>query len=44
MAKREGQLSLGAFLLFTGHHLAAWRHPSASDSTRPNDRRSPAPA
>jgi FMN-dependent oxidoreductase (nitrilotriacetate monooxygenase family) len=33
MAKRDGQLSLGAFLLFTGHHLAAWRHPGASDST-----------
>jgi FMN-dependent oxidoreductase (nitrilotriacetate monooxygenase family) len=33
MAKRDGQMSLGAFLLFTGHHLAAWRHPGASDST-----------
>ncbi|PZM14890.1 LLM class flavin-dependent oxidoreductase [Rhizobium tubonense] len=33
MAKRDGQLSLGAFLLHTGHHVAAWRHPGASDST-----------
>ena len=33
MAKRDGQLSLGAFLLFTGHHLAAWRHPDAAQST-----------
>jgi FMN-dependent oxidoreductase (nitrilotriacetate monooxygenase family) len=37
MAKRDGQLSLGAFLLYTGHHLAAWRHPGASDSTRFED-------
>jgi len=29
MAKREGQLKLGAFLYFTGHHVAAWRHPEA---------------
>ena len=32
MARREGQFSLGAFLLFTGHHVAAWRHRNASDS------------
>ncbi|MGL4285288.1 MAG: LLM class flavin-dependent oxidoreductase [Phreatobacter sp.] len=32
MARRKDQLSLGAFLLFTGHHVAAWRHPSASAS------------
>lgn len=32
MAKRNDKMSLGAFLLFTGHHVAAWRHPSASDS------------
>lgn len=32
MAKRNDRMSLGAFLLFTGHHVAAWRHPSASDS------------
>ena len=37
MAKRDGQLSLGAFLLYTGHHVAAWRHPGASDSTRFSD-------
>jgi FMN-dependent oxidoreductase (nitrilotriacetate monooxygenase family) len=33
MAKRDGQMSLGAFLLYTGHHVAGWRHPGASDST-----------
>ena len=33
MSRRDGQLSLGAFLLFTGHHVAAWRHPNAADST-----------
>jgi len=32
MARRKEKLSLGAFLLFTGHHVAAWRHPAASDS------------
>lgn len=37
MAKRNEQMSLGAFLLFTGHHLAAWRHPGASDSTQFRD-------
>lgn len=30
MAKRKDQIKLGAFLLFTGHHVAAWRHPDAS--------------
>ncbi|MBA8880045.1 LLM class flavin-dependent oxidoreductase [Phyllobacterium myrsinacearum] len=30
MAKRKDQIKLGAFLLFTGHHVAAWRHPQAS--------------
>lgn len=29
MQKREGSLKLGAFLYFTGHHVAAWRHPEA---------------
>ncbi|GLS24039.1 monooxygenase [Labrys miyagiensis] len=29
MTKRKGQLKLGAFLYFTGHHVAAWRHPEA---------------
>src|SRR5437016_7000523 len=32
MNRRKDKLSLGAFLLFTGHHVAAWRHPHASDS------------
>lgn len=34
MAKREGQLSLGAFFYFTGHHVAAWRHPEAQAGDR----------
>ena len=29
MAARSGQLHLGAFLYPGGHHVAAWRHPSA---------------
>ena len=37
MSKRKGKLSLGAFLMFTGHHVAAWRLPSASDSTTLRD-------
>ena len=32
MSRRKEKLSLGAFLLFTGHHVAAWRSPHASDS------------
>jgi len=32
MSRRKEKLSLGAFLLFTGHHVAAWRSPEASDS------------
>jgi len=32
MSRRKEKLSLGAFLLFTGHHVAAWRSPDASDS------------
>lgn len=27
--KRNGQLHLGAFLYFTGHHHAGWRHPAS---------------
>lgn len=27
MSQRPRQLSLGAFLMATGHHVAAWRHP-----------------
>ncbi|CCM76806.1 LLM class flavin-dependent oxidoreductase [Rhizobium mesoamericanum] len=33
MAKRKDKIKLGAFLLFTGHHVAAWRHPKASVGT-----------
>lgn len=29
MAKREGQLHLGAFIYFSGHHHAGWRHPES---------------
>jgi len=25
----DGKLRLGAFLMSTGHHVAAWRHPDA---------------
>lgn len=28
MSRSDRQLSLGAFLMATGHHLAAWRHPT----------------
>ncbi|GAS81901.1 LLM class flavin-dependent oxidoreductase [Paenibacillus amylolyticus] len=27
--KRQGQLHLGAFIYFTGHHHAGWRHPES---------------
>lgn len=37
MAQRKDQLRLGAFLLFTGHHVAAWRLPSSSASTTLED-------
>jgi N-acetyl-S-(2-succino)cysteine monooxygenase len=37
MPRREGQLSLGAFLMFTGHHVAAWRLPQSSDCTTLSD-------
>jgi FMN-dependent oxidoreductase (nitrilotriacetate monooxygenase family) len=30
MAKRSGQLKLGAFLHPSGHHIAAWRHADAN--------------
>lgn len=33
MARRKDKLKLGAFLLFTGHHVAAWRHPQAGEGT-----------
>ncbi|GCF07030.1 LLM class flavin-dependent oxidoreductase [Dictyobacter arantiisoli] len=29
MSSHKGQLKLGAFLMNTGHHVAAWRHPDA---------------
>ncbi|MBE7680576.1 LLM class flavin-dependent oxidoreductase [Paenibacillus sp. P13VS] len=29
MNKRQGQLHLGAFIYFTGHHHAGWRHPES---------------
>jgi FMN-dependent oxidoreductase (nitrilotriacetate monooxygenase family) len=29
MTKRKDQIRLGAFLMATGHHVAAWRHPAA---------------
>jgi FMN-dependent oxidoreductase (nitrilotriacetate monooxygenase family) len=29
MAQRRSGLKLGAFLMATGHHIAAWRHPQA---------------
>lgn len=33
MIRRKDQMKLGAFLLFTGHHVAAWRHKSAMQGT-----------
>ena len=29
MANADGKLRLGAFLMSTGHHVAAWRHPDS---------------
>jgi alkanesulfonate monooxygenase len=29
MSSEKGQIKLGAFLMNTGHHVAAWRHPDA---------------
>ncbi|MER8961119.1 LLM class flavin-dependent oxidoreductase [Mesorhizobium sp. M0701] len=37
MARRKDKLKLGAFLLFTGHHVAAWRHPAAGEGTSLGD-------
>ncbi|ESZ45691.1 LLM class flavin-dependent oxidoreductase [Mesorhizobium sp. RSR565B] len=37
MARRKDKLKLGAFLLFTGHHVAAWRHPQAAEGTSLGD-------
>lgn len=37
MSVRKDQIKLGAFLLFTGHHVAAWRHKDASQGDRLED-------
>lgn len=37
MTRRNETLKLGAFLLFTGHHVGAWRHPDAAESTTLRD-------
>ena len=29
MARQTRQLHLGAFIMATGHHIAAWRHPDS---------------
>lgn len=29
MVKRAGQIRLGAFIYYSGHHSASWRHPEA---------------
>jgi len=31
-SKKPRQIKLGAFLMETGHHIAAWRHPDALES------------
>ncbi|ANY73056.1 nitrilotriacetate monooxygenase [Paenibacillus ihbetae] len=36
MSQQERRLSLGAFLMNYGHHIAAWRHPESS-KVRPID-------
>ena len=36
MAKRKGQLRLGAFFNPTGHHVASWRHPDAQADANVN--------
>jgi len=38
MTSRKQQLSLGAFLMATGHHIAAWRHPDAQADAGSNFR------
>ena len=30
MSGQTGAMRLGAFLMATGHHVAAWRHPDAA--------------
>lgn len=36
MSKRKDQIRLGAFLMATGHHVAAWRHPQAQSDAGAN--------
>lgn len=38
MTSRTRQLSLGAFLMATGHHIAGWRHPQAQADAGSNFR------
>jgi len=38
MSKSSRQLSLGAFLMQTGHHIAGWRHPDAQADAGSNFR------
>jgi len=37
MARRDQKIKLGAFLYFTGHHVAAWRHPKADTGIELDD-------
>lgn len=37
MARRDQKIKLGAFLYFTGHHVAAWRHPKANTGVELED-------
>ncbi|MFB9950729.1 LLM class flavin-dependent oxidoreductase [Rhizobium puerariae] len=37
MTKRKDQIKLGAFLLYTGHHVAAWRHQDSMQNTELED-------
>ena len=38
MATSSRQIKLGAFLMQTGHHIAAWRHPRAQADAGSNFR------
>jgi FMN-dependent oxidoreductase (nitrilotriacetate monooxygenase family) len=38
MPKHQRQIKLGAFLMPTGHHIAAWRHPGAQADAGSNFR------
>ncbi|MDB5895846.1 MAG: nitrilotriacetate monooxygenase, partial [Rhodoferax sp.] len=38
MPKTKRQIKLGAFLMQTGHHIAAWRHPGAQADAGSNFR------